>query len=132
MIDPKELMIGNKVLLQNNKTEVLISQIDNRSNLIEVELPDGGLILRKKGLLNPIPLTPEILERCGFDSIQRDNNNCNVNYTLTKHPQWWIQEHTDVGEFIFYGINNSLDIPITHLHTLQNLLNCLNVKIDLK
>jgi hypothetical protein len=129
MIDPKELMIGNRVLLQDNKTEVIISQIDNRSNLIEVELPDGGLILRKKGVLNPIPLTPSLLERYGFVkkgfgyTIQIENRFTTNLMVCQNENKWYLY----IDQLDEDDSNDAADIiqvmtDLEHLHTLQNII----------
>ena len=126
MIEPMELMVGNRVMYR--QVEVTITEL--RTKYAEIAYPHPSTMLDDAyyKYLSGIPLTPSILERCGFDSIQRDDSNCNVNYTLTKDPQWWIQEHTDTNEFIFYGKDNSIELVIKHLHHLQNLVKTLTGK----
>jgi len=70
-------------------------------------------------LFEPIPLTPEILEKAGFDVQTRTSyasgGKCFYN-VYTKIPLiyneiqdvWWI-------------LNNTMDNPPKHLHQLQNL-----------
>jgi len=62
----------------------------------------------------------------GFEMWQ-DWVNENKNYQLIpvfhgpNKTEYWIQEHYEVGEFIFYGKHNSIEKPIKYVHQLQNL-----------
>lgn len=118
---PQDLRIGNTVLYYGK--EVTVLELTER--LCRISHHDGYTWYHN---IKPIPLTPEILERCGFDSIDRDDNNMNVNYTRTKDPQYWIQEHLDTAQFIFYGKDNSIEKVIVNLHQLQNLVFALKGK----
>lgn len=78
--------------------------------------------------MKPIELTEEWLIKLGFKDKQEEVENCNINYTYSKNPQFWIQKHTEVDEHIFYGLNNSIEVFIKSVHQLQNLFYCLTGK----
>lgn len=65
--------------------------------------------------INPIPLTPEILEMCGYKYWNIDHNCTDPNDAYWVHPK------------MKFAINNikwtvqKLDIQIQYLHQLQNL-----------
>jgi hypothetical protein len=62
MINAAELRIGNKILSNANKI-VVVTGIVKGGQVTVVHWNDGHCM---SGLCSPIPLTPEILEICGF------------------------------------------------------------------
>ena len=63
MIDPKELRIGNLFEVYDN----LFNRVDAISaEKIRFKNSKGTFYIAPENI-NPIPLTPEILERCGFE-----------------------------------------------------------------
>jgi len=103
-----ELRIGNLVLWNDVETVVTVQHL---------VMMLGVHSFRCK----PILINEDLLKRFGFDSIQEDKFNCNINYTHSKTPEYLIQYHTDVNEYIFYGASNSIDKIIKYAHQLQNL-----------
>ena len=119
MIDAKELRIGNWVLI-NGRFIYMDAKIFH------------VVILGFEGYEpEPISLTPEILEKCGFD-IDLDNFNWNaykefennglshyVSLRFNKTKQFWFFRHAAS--------------PIKHIHQLQNLYFALTGKeLDVK
>ncbi len=132
MIDAKELRIGNWILFEPNKKIsrwVCVKQI----HLKDVLTIDNGLEL---GLFldeaKPIPLTPEILGKCGFEEIKFTvgEDVRSIKYViefgeydrgLLIYGKQWMMD-----DFSWYITNKSDDHYETHLnlkslHQLQNL-----------
>lgn len=101
MIDVRELRIGNWVIFNGANSEVTISQLShNLHNYFE-----------------PIPLTPEILEKCGFTEIANSGDFYSEQYNFG------LNKESD-GNFSVYN-NYDLEIKniqLKHLHQLQNLV----------
>jgi len=80
---------------------------------------------------HPIPLTPEILEKCGFENKHKGNPDYFQRYAhKTSGLSWWIPNQTIKGrKFPNSGLyidchDDYYDIPLPHieyLHQLQNL-----------
>ena len=68
MIDVRSLRIGNWVIHSSFAKPVQIEGVDTNGSLIMLpnEHGEGGVWNYLEGA-NPIPITPEILEACGFD-----------------------------------------------------------------
>jgi hypothetical protein len=114
MIKDNELRIGN-----------LVSHVDTDSALIIREILEhtvscndaDGLITNNKLLyihINPIPLTPEILEQCEF---KRDS----LGWYNTKNYFKLYQPTLESRILPCYFENIVSDIPVKYLHQLQNL-----------
>jgi hypothetical protein len=139
MIQPNELRIGNYVEYKGQIFPVLNVDAlneyketgDKGTVTLPVYLPDGTVIdtvgkwLSK---INPIPITPEILERLGFVkcesddidkrtiySIQVDNNH-SLYFDPTEDPQWYISHQWNNNHF-----KNSFWFQPEFLHGVQNL-----------
>lgn len=111
MINPQDLRIGNYLMLENG--EFLKVNYETIRCLV---------VLQDKPNYKSIPLTEEILFKCGFTNI---GNNYEKEWLL-------IHTHLPTGEFHFllnepntgkYKITN-----LKHLHQLQNLYYCLTGK----
>lgn len=123
MINANELRIGNWVKLFNDdfyKIHVISKTV------IQVE---GGIIggeVFKLEHTKPIPLTPEILEKCGFrmyceKSIKTEwDNNPRFSYQYLCKNDRFIVTHTpsDDADRTFRAAN---DLIVKYLHQLQNL-----------
>lgn len=103
MIDPKELRIGNLL-----KGDGVIVTIDARSvfDMWYNGKPYG-----------PIPITPEWLERLGFE---RDEE---TRYRLYLEHNRWLKSWGRSGSFLVKGDNDFgvFVYDIKHIHQLQNL-----------
>lgn len=115
MIQPNELRIGNWV---NAGRVTAISEADN-----EVILFDGYTSWRSSVMqpdwLQPIPLTPEILEKCGFSKTVTSREGQYLQYGLRIASFDFMFEFYADGEPQFYL--DMVGIDILYLHQLQNL-----------
>lgn len=115
MIQKTELRIGNKVFDPTFST--LISEVEQMHSEYVVTNYNDSISLSK---LDPIPLTPEILEKCGF-----------VKHIIDRYESWHL-DISPVDKFMFYkglmqfgvlGVGNYewSNAKIKYLHQLQNL-----------
>ena len=139
MIEPMELMIGNRVL--HNGKQAVCRTISDTCIVIMYDsgLPDMAQISD----LEAIPLTPELLERCGFEYYKSEgiasfseyaregdthywNLNVKKNSVLQNSHQFTLVKWGDDTEFTL-SIHN-LRVTVLHLHQLQNLIKTLTGK----
>ena len=113
MIEANELRIGNYVSFKFMRIKEVVKIQCINKELIGVRESVYGY-----DKIKLIPLREEWLIKFGF-SKSEDKINENSNYYNT--TEYWIQEHIDVDDFIFYGKNNSIELVIKHVHELQNL-----------
>lgn len=117
MIPVKELRIGNYV---NHKTEGLsrVTEIESHENQIGVTPLSFNNYVFMCAEIKPIPLTSEILEKCGF---KKDKDGI----YLFLNVLYWL----DIG---YLQIANQymaiLNAPCQYLHQLQNLIFALTGK----
>jgi hypothetical protein len=118
-----ELRIGNWIYVcYTQPIKVVIEKvflIDAEKDIINCHTPYGRN--EAKYSLQPIPLTSEILEKCGFEKRQEYNGLAfkKNNFELWKGSNW---------EFFNYSVVtrnedgiNEPDIDVKYLHQLQNL-----------
>ena len=106
MIQAKDLRIGNWV----NRTEgfkIFKSKVS--AHTISCAASDGSI-----DFLSPIPLTPEILEKCGF--VKEDRLNVGANTYFKKGMGEYLTYQFD--GFCVYELNKAI---VKYLHQLQNL-----------
>lgn len=120
MIFASELRVGNYVKYSEDDSLCKIIAIDELGVAVEF-IKTQEITWIELDQFHYIPLKTKILEKIGFDSINFNNADSNVDFTFTNKPQYWIQHHTDVDQYIFYGKSNSIEKPIKYLHQLQNL-----------
>ena len=118
-IDAKSLRIGNKLQKENGEIFTVLRLDNTRDVLVEEQ---RGLLTLNYNLFG-IPLSKEILEKCGFKKF----NNAWVlpNYFPTALTTFdfsiW-----DCGDDVNYHYNSAeFPIYITSVHQLQNLFFCL-------
>lgn len=103
MIKASELRVGNMLYKDG-----IVVTIDARSIFDIWDVSDK---------YDPIPLTPELLERCGFDDLRKEM--INVEFADKHHA---INECDNGWTFYPFCTNDKdLEINITSLHQLQNL-----------
>lgn len=112
MIDVGKLRIGDYVYLQNSKTPYKITEI----GYSEIEYPryetsgisSGAVFRTYVENLNPIPLTEELLLKCGFERKHFGSVTvyCHLSIELDAY-------------FCLKGVD--YNIPVRSLHQLQNL-----------
>ena len=124
MIQVNELRIGNYI---NRLGEItIIKSIQIGTNGIGyVYTPVSGAITLNQ--IEPIPLTPEILEKCGFE-LKNDTRNSNGWYLNVDNRRiCWSDSDKEIVSLYFkegqnYGYNDTLfDFKCKSLHQLQNL-----------
>ena len=113
MIAANELRIGNWVMYDNR-----LFQIEAISRSLPcLNTDEFGIGVVDRNNINPIPITPEILEKCGFEwSI----------YHQAWHKQGFVfdlSERSVCGFFMHKSrLNSEIICPeIQYLHQLQNL-----------
>jgi hypothetical protein len=105
----QELRIGNWVRLMLNHSDY---------NEFPIELADFNLIANesRNHLYQPIPLTLEILEKCGF-----------VITRISAHPNniWTLKFEEGIFELeqikSFFLCSSQYEVEVKYLHQLQNL-----------
>ncbi|WP_301704076.1 hypothetical protein [uncultured Parabacteroides sp.] len=142
MVDVRELKIGNYVYLQSSKTPYRITEI----GYSEIEYPryeasgisSGAVFRTYVENLNPIPLTEELLLKCGFEKVlgqqlfgfpQENFYRKFYEIKTSKCPLVMIKENgylchvvSSDGEF------GCSFIPILYIHQFQNLYYSLSGK----
>lgn len=94
------------------------------NNALSLEDMDGNLY-DYIGVLYPIPLTSEILEKNGWKSI-------NGKYALKiKNANYVVLEFTEDGIYTYINENTML-FTIKYIHELQHLLYALHIDSNLK
>ena len=126
MIDKRELRIGNYVK-PNNAGMFKVLQIDGWRLRIGLDGARQGKWLPER-LIKPIPLAPEILERCGFKHHKRHHIldgdvefYSKGEFHVLKRDGFLI--HAEFSEYIY-----EIGQPIKYLHQLQNLYYCLTAE----
>ena len=116
MIAANELRIGNWVLWNgpDHVENAKISAISNEE--VAFKCGDYGLINE----IQPIPLTPEILEKCGLKNGNSELDR-NVFYSTNKHlAQFSVNISGSFG--IYVGVFIALrSVHLEYLHQLQNI-----------
>lgn len=103
-----ELRIGNYIILDGEQTQV--DQIGSFFDQHMVEYINS----RPLAAVKPIPLTPEWLERFGFERVLHDERDW-YNYPLGLiNP---LNNYEDHG----YMMSGEFDLDIRYVHQLQNL-----------
>jgi len=135
-INASELRIGNIV----NSFTINITEVKNihesginYENKFDEDLCTDYEVLIPFDHLGGIPLTPEILEKCGFDIVFSEGDE--VCYQLNgisiihRHPDYQLCDQD-----AYLGSVSRIGVPFRHLHQLQNLFYCLvgeELKIEL-
>lgn len=124
-ISPTELRIGNIISFKGLWSRAITE--------IYKDSVDFGL----KGVYplsecNPIPLSPDILEKCGFVDNERQMATCYTKkISCGERREYSIKEmysyiYEDGNCKVFYSVNNSTcSVGVKYVHELQNLVFCL-------
>jgi len=112
MIQANELRIGNYLHDPKTGSWLKVIQIDIDGNIstyvmdrTKFPLPDGWST-------SPIPLTPEILENCGFEKLPHYFSVERFHITKQDNSDYW---------WTAFNKNNAHINKIKYLHQLQNL-----------
>lgn len=115
MIKAGELRIGNKVFAkEHNLLNATIEGITPNGIILFKELTTYSMIKD----IEPIPLTPEILESCGFIKVKGEDKYCFGYFELEVCPMLSATLHKS-GFMNFFEFDTKLDIKF--LHQLQNI-----------
>lgn len=140
-----ELMIGNAVQYNGNPFKVTdISRAWPRveckyNNKPVVTLFDGGIFTVGLDEIEPIPITEEWLTKQGFKSGY--DCICEYTYHIREIDGYFVEVKigcSNMGdEYIHCHIDNCsrctvANADIQYVHQLQNLLNIMNIKFDIK
>lgn len=132
MIKQTDLRIGNAVKLSEEGELYFIRALNAIDTMLfqPTEVGVFSKIVHYEELI-PIPLTPEILESCGFEfhsifeqyQIQRDL------YLIVGdrfgHIEKWKVLHNPFNEEWKYSVGDHRHVAIKYLHQLQNLYHAL-------
>lgn len=116
MIVANELRVGNWINIPECAINTKVKTIDTQRFAVErdnIDLSPGENVFFYKSA-NPISLTPEILEKCGFEA---NKYNDEFKYGLLLLDC----EYTDKGEFNVVFNDCKLPLALKYLHQLQNL-----------
>jgi len=124
MLAANELRMGS-LIEKDNVMYKFLSLEQNHASTSEyrwywVETLDGKLGKYYSSHFNPIPLTPEILEKCGLKNGNSELDR-NVFYSTNKHlAQFSVNISGSFG--IYVGVFIALrSVHLEYLHQLQNL-----------
>lgn len=130
MIPIRDLQIGNRVLY--NGMEAIVYSIRGAypsvdpkfNNKASVDLILGGLITATEEEIDPIVLTDEVMQKCGFKKfshILNENNKASDSYyNLNLEILWFPFCYIRGINFPFIPLAGK-DIKTQYLHELQNL-----------
>lgn len=124
IMEPKDLRIGNILKYEGEYVHVTQVSMDIDDEYQEIigfcklgkhtdEIADWNRALCDK--LNPVTLTPELLEILGFEITYPENDGGFDHYSIAGFPGFLYLGGTN---YFFYTIN---DNPIVYLHQLQNI-----------
>lgn len=105
--------------------EVIGTENENEVLSYQIKFPNGEIQYADKDNIVPIPLTPEILEKNGWKSI-------NGKYALKiKNANYVVLEFTENGIYTYINENTML-FTIKYIHELQHLLFGLGIKHEME
>lgn len=117
MIKANELRIGNWVDFSGKYFQV---HTLSRKRLQISGVGIGGEVFEYTNI-NPIPLTPEILVKCGFEKDRNGWQKIDSQFSLTENLfPCWLDRMLWPG-----GIPNFDNVSLNCVHQLQNLYYCL-------
>ena len=119
MIDARELRIGNYVMWTGFENDIIkIDSITEKGTWISTENGTHGVEWKD---LQPIPLTEEILMKCGFEHNYKSDYTITLSHTTDDRFNFKIYKE---GGFSLWYLG--VPIPVGNLHQLQNLFYALS------
>ena len=117
-----DLMIGDWVCLKDDTKSELPLKVDGVLT-DDISLEGEGFLGGVDGLIRPIPLTPEILEKNGFCFVKSSDRD-------TVWNGWWIYENLELGTCCLDRNANwpccinidDMNIDCEYVHQLQHAL----------
>ena len=128
-----ELMIGDWVSESHSGCIDAMNDIAPYDENIQLQQDDFGLDECFFGRLSPIPLTPEILEKNGFENVGSEVYECDV----LPFYIWWERDRHRLGidiEDSTYDKENfaqMLRVPVSYVHELQHALRLCGIKKEI-
>jgi hypothetical protein len=118
MIKVNELRIGNLFIDPLTKSYLRVSELTEEGKIVSTVIDRSKFPLPAGWSTEPIPLTPEILEKCGFENQKYDE------WEAFAYKDTPICAHFDGVEWCFkYGFDSDLTFAACeYLHQLQNIL----------
>lgn len=105
MINPKELRLGSFI----NE----IGTDDKTRYLIRINLPMLQAAIEHPDVFEPIPLTAETLEMCGFGVVK--------DTTLWAKQNFYLRKYLMPDNHFYFSYKDYKSTTIQYLHQLQNL-----------
>lgn len=118
MINLKELRVGNIVLYTEDNDELPVLKIDGDSKTVCLDLLLGLNMELNEQDIDPIPLTPEWLERCGCVRCPPSEDRWQYEMELPNNNQLEY-DNTTLRGWSFNGV--CLPKDPQYVHQLQNL-----------
>ena len=117
MIAANELRIGNWVMYDNR-----LFQIEAISRSLPcLNTDEFGIGVVDWNNINPIPLTPEILEKCGFVKPSKNDNHGGLLVSIGNDVSIRLKPLISGEGYYWDNFNGAYKVIINHLHQLQNL-----------
>jgi hypothetical protein len=117
MIKVNELRVGNLVVYKQDNDELPVLKIDGDSKKIFIDLLLGLNMEVDEQDIDPIPLTSELLERCGFNK----GNKYGLRNFWDGPGDICLADIDKENAYRLYGSEWTIGQNIKYLHHLQNL-----------
>lgn len=121
MINAKELRIGNWLVHDSlDQGERYIRIVEIRENDFRAENDEVFPTRREHFEMEGIPLTPELLEECGFERIMEFASDTNWTYKMVTKTKIKLFYHCGNSSFMI-GEPLASRTTVIYVHQLQNL-----------
>jgi hypothetical protein len=121
-IKASDLRYGNWVLLTKDNDMLPVIKIDGDEDLVTLDLLMGYNVALSIEEISPIPLTPEILEKAGFENNGRLSKRITGKISLIAME---LLNECFVSLQIEGVCGAEIGISVSYLHQLQNIYFCL-------
>jgi hypothetical protein len=126
-MDAKDLMIGDIVSVTPSSMLIRIAAIHRKK--VAYHACNNSFSWVRVGLLQPIPLTPEILEKNGFEQKQSKFINGDIEIIFTiKGFSFWSKKTIEIAHGSGSKINN---LPC-YVHQLQHALRICGINKEIE
>lgn len=129
MINPKELMLGNWIIYDDDETKCIMYITGFYDDVIQINFEgnDGCPIEVGCEEVFPIPLTEDIFNKNSFEYLDGVYyfKQCS-NTEFCKNDDGYFYMTSNLGEY------NCIERPIKYVHQLQNILTIAGIDIDFK